>query len=129
MRPLERPAATSSRSADEALIARLLAVISADAPRVDAEQLLAPDVISHMDQFTVRGIDVWYDWLDFLLSKAQGKVTARSPRTGGFASSIRPNERRNRTGRDIELTEIALPRSGQHAATMREFSAPKSAIR
>ena len=64
------------RSADEALIARLLAVISGDAPRADAERLLAPDVISHMDQFTVRGIDVWYDWLDFLRSKAQGKVTA-----------------------------------------------------
>jgi hypothetical protein len=75
VRPLERPAATSPRSADEALIARLLAVISGDAPRTDAERLLAPDVISHMDQFTVRGIDVWHDWLDFLLSKAKGKVT------------------------------------------------------
>jgi hypothetical protein len=50
-------------------------VISGDAPRADAERLLAPDVISHMDQFTVRGIDVWYDWLDFLLSKAKGKVS------------------------------------------------------
>jgi hypothetical protein len=75
VRPLERSAAASPRSADEALIARLLAVISGDAPRAEAEQLLAPDVISHMDQFTVHGIDVWYDWLDFLLSKAKGNVS------------------------------------------------------
>ena len=71
----DRPATVSLRSADEELIAQLLGVISGDAPRADAEQLLAPDVISHMDQFTVRGIGVWYDWLDFLLSKAKGSVT------------------------------------------------------
>ena len=71
----DRPATVSLRSADEELIAQLLGVISGDAPRADAEQLLAPEVISHMDQFTVRGIGVWYDWLDFLLSKAKGSVT------------------------------------------------------
>ena len=74
--PAGTPGATSSRSAEEALIARLLAVISGDAPRAEATQLLAPDVICHMDQFTVRGIDVWFDWLDFLLSKAKGSVRA-----------------------------------------------------
>ena len=63
------------RSADEALVVRLLAVISGEAPMGEAEQLLAPDVISHMDQWTVRGITVWYDWLEFLLSKVEGHVT------------------------------------------------------
>ena len=63
------------RSADEALVVRLLAVISGDAPMAEAEQLLAPDVISHMDQWTVRGITVWYDWLEFLRSKVEGHVT------------------------------------------------------
>jgi len=72
--PAGTSGATSSRAADEALIARLLAVISGDAPRAEANRLFAPDVISHMDQFTVRGIDVWFDWLDFLLSKAKGSV-------------------------------------------------------
>ncbi|HKP14612.1 MAG TPA: hypothetical protein VJT85_01040 [Gemmatimonadaceae bacterium] len=64
----------TEHSADEALIARLLQVISGDAPRSEATHLLAPDVISHMDQYTVRGIDVWFDWLDFLLSNAKGNV-------------------------------------------------------
>jgi hypothetical protein len=63
------------RSADEALVVRLLAVISGEAPLAEAEHLLAPDVISHMDQWTVRGVTVWYDWLEFLLSKVEGNVT------------------------------------------------------
>jgi len=66
--------AAPARAADEALIERLLTVISGDAPREEAYRLLAPDVISHMDQYVVRGIDVWFDWLDFLLSNAKGSV-------------------------------------------------------
>ena len=68
------------RSADEALVVQLLAVISGAAPMSDAERLLAPDVISHMDRWTVRGITVWYDWLAFLLSKAKGSVTVELDR-------------------------------------------------
>jgi hypothetical protein len=63
-------------SATEALVTQLLAVISGDAPMADAERLLAPDVLCHMDRFTARGIDVWFDWLDFLRSKAHGPVRA-----------------------------------------------------
>jgi hypothetical protein len=51
-------------------------VISGEAPMADAERLLAPDVISHMDQWTVRGVTVWHDWLAFLRTKAGGNVTA-----------------------------------------------------
>jgi hypothetical protein len=57
-------------------VARLLAVISGDAPMAEAEELLAPDVISHMDRWTVRGTPVWYDWLEFIRAKARGNVTA-----------------------------------------------------
>jgi hypothetical protein len=70
----DTPGPVAPRSAEEALIVQLLAVISGQAPMADAERLLAPDVISHMDQFTVHGIDVWFDWLDFLLSNAKGSV-------------------------------------------------------
>jgi hypothetical protein len=61
-------------SADEAVVARLLEVISGDAPMAEAERLLAPDVISHMDEYTVRGIAVWVDWVEFLRSRARGDV-------------------------------------------------------
>ena len=56
-------------------MARLLDVICGRAPLSEAEHLLAPDVISHMDRFTVRGTRVWKDWLEFLLSNAEGSVT------------------------------------------------------
>ena len=76
MAPPGASAAPSPRDADAALITRLLAVISGQAPMAEAEQLLAPDVISHMDRWTVRGTGVWYDWLAFIRSKAGGNVTA-----------------------------------------------------
>ena len=72
--------APSPRAADAALITRLLAVISGQAPMAEAEQLLAPDVISHMDRWTVRGTGVWYDWLAFIRSKTTGGVTAELDR-------------------------------------------------
>jgi len=40
--PPEKSEAVAPRSADEALVVRLLAVISGDAPMAEAEQLLAP---------------------------------------------------------------------------------------
>lgn len=80
MAPTDKSEAVAPRSADEALVVRLLAVISGDAPMAEAEQLLAPDVISHMDRWTVRGITVWYDWLEFLHSKADGRVAVELDR-------------------------------------------------
>jgi len=75
---LEQQAETSpahvARSADETLVARLLAVISGDAPPDDADRLLAPDVVCHMDRYDVRGTRVWKDWLEFLCRKAGGQV-------------------------------------------------------
>ena len=56
-------------------MARLVDVIGGRAPMSEAEQLLAPDVVSHMDGFTVTGTGVWLDWLGFLLSKSDGSVT------------------------------------------------------
>lgn len=63
-----------TRSPDEALVARLLEVIGGDAPMEDALNLLGPDVISHMDEYTVRGTEVWFDWLEFVRSRARGDL-------------------------------------------------------
>ena len=80
MDPAGSLAPIAPRSADEALVARLLAVISGEAPMAEAEQILAPDVISHMDRWTVRGTAVWYDWLEFIRSKTPRGVTAELDR-------------------------------------------------
>lgn len=62
------------QSVGEGLVARLLEVISGGAPMADAADLLAPGVICHMDHHTVRGADVWVDWLEFLRRRAGGAV-------------------------------------------------------
>ena len=74
MRPAKASGSVQTRSRDEALVARLLDVISGDAPMADALEILAPNVISHMDEYTVRGTDVWFDWLEFLRSRARGEL-------------------------------------------------------
>ena len=70
----EAKGSVPSRSPDEALVARLLEVIGADAPLSDALEILAPDVVSHMDGYTVHGTDVWFDWLEFIGSRAKGEL-------------------------------------------------------
>jgi hypothetical protein len=78
--PADGTPADASHSADEALVARLIDVIGGRVPMSEAEHLLAPDVVSHMDGYTVRGTAVWIDWLAFLLSKAKGSVTVEVDR-------------------------------------------------
>ena len=68
------PGSASTRSPDEAVVARLLDVIGGNAPMSDALEILAPDVISHMDEFSVRGTDVWFDWLEFIRSRARSEL-------------------------------------------------------
>ena len=60
----------------EVLVAQLIDVISGDAPMTDAARLLAPDVICHMDRYTVRGVDAWVDWVEFIRSRAAEPLVA-----------------------------------------------------
>jgi hypothetical protein len=64
---------TPVQTADEAVVARLLAAIG-DGPLSEAVYLLAPDVICHMDRFTARGADVWVDWVLFIRSHSIEKL-------------------------------------------------------
>ena len=74
MPPVTAPGSAPVRSPDEELVARLLEVIGGDAPLSDALEILSPDVVSHMDGFTVHGTDVWFDWLEFIGSRARGEL-------------------------------------------------------
>lgn len=92
------------RTADEAVVARLLAGIG-DGPLSEAVYLLAPDVVCHMDRFTARGADVWVDWVLFIRSRgvenlkvvvdryetgADGIITAFGGLTAGFEGTTSP---------------------------------------
>ena len=74
MAAAEVPGTAPIRSPGEALVARLLEVIGGDAPLAEALDLLAPDVVCHMDAYTVCGTDVWFDWLEFIQSRATSEL-------------------------------------------------------
>lgn len=99
-------ACANCRTAQESLVARLLEAVGGDAPRDAVVNLLAPDVICHMDQFTARGLDAWVDWVEFIRSRgvenvkvvverletgADGIITAYGGLTVGPAGSIAPH--------------------------------------
>ena len=114
-------------TADEALVARLLAAVGGDVAMAEAVRLLAPDVICHMDRYAVRGRDAWVAWVEFIRSRgvenlkvqvdryvtgADGIITAFGSLTGGpeGASVPRGGSTRGGTARyrvvDGQIVEI-----------------------
>ena len=77
-----------SRTADEAVVARLLAAVGGDVPLAEAVHLLAPDVICHMDRFTARGTAAWVDWVEFIRSRGIPNVRAAMERLETGADGI-----------------------------------------
>ena len=76
------------RTADQAVVARLLAAVGGDVPLAEAVHLLAPDVICHMDRFTARGADAWVDWVRFLRSQGLPSVKVEIERLETGADGI-----------------------------------------
>ena len=58
-----------ARPEDEALVRRLMTVIAGRAPLREAERILAPDVLCHMDRFSTRGTETWGQWVTFIRSR------------------------------------------------------------
>jgi flavin-dependent dehydrogenase len=54
---------------DEAIVLQLAEVIAGRLAPGWVEQLLAPDVVSHVDGLTAKGQSVWKEWLHFLRSR------------------------------------------------------------
>lgn len=77
-----------SRTADEAVVARLLAAVGGDVPAAEVARLLAPDVVCHMGPYTARGVNAWVDWVEFLHSRGVEGVRAEVERLETGASGI-----------------------------------------
>ena len=77
-----------SRTADEAVVARLLGAVGGDVPLAEAVHLLAPDVICHMDRFTAHGTAAWVDWVEFIRSRGVPNVRAYVERLETGADGI-----------------------------------------
>lgn len=63
------PGSAAASQATE-LVLRLADVISGRLPLDEVDSVLAPDVVSHLDGLTVRGVKTWRTWLGYLRSRA-----------------------------------------------------------
>ncbi len=59
---------------DQAVVSRLMEVIGGRRPMDEASRLLAPDVVCHMDRYTVRGVGSWAAWVAFIRSRGVDRL-------------------------------------------------------
>ena len=78
---------------NRATVARLMSILKGETPIHVGSELIAHDVVAHVDGWRFRGIDVWAHWIDYIRSRgcvadptllvdvlvvhADAKVTAR----------------------------------------------------
>lgn len=55
----------------EATVSRLIEILAGRTPLSQAPEVVARDVVSHMDGHTFRGFDTWASWLAFIRSKSR----------------------------------------------------------
>lgn len=56
--------------AGEATVYRLIEILAGRAPISQATELMAQDVVSHMDGFSFRGIKTWAKWLSYIRTRS-----------------------------------------------------------
>jgi len=57
-----------------AAVARLMTILSGDAPIESGAELVAPDVVAHVDGWRFQGINVWANWIQYI--RTRERVTA-----------------------------------------------------
>ena len=50
-------------------VARLMAILSGDAPIHAGSEIIAPDVVAHVDGWRFQGINVWANWIDYIRTR------------------------------------------------------------
>jgi hypothetical protein len=61
---------------NRAAVARLMSILSGDAPIESGTDLFAPDVVCNVDGLRFQGINVWANWIQYV--RTRGRVTALS---------------------------------------------------
>ena len=59
---------------NRATVVRLMAILAGDAPIESGVELIAPDVVAHVDGWRFQGINVWANWIHYI--RTRGRVTA-----------------------------------------------------
>ncbi len=59
---------------NRAVVAKLMAILSGDAPIASGVEFVAPDVMAHVDGWSFQGINVWANWIHYI--RTRGRVDA-----------------------------------------------------
>jgi hypothetical protein len=57
--------------AGQAIVSRLIEILAGRAPISQAPQIVARDVVSHVDGYTFRGINTWAKWLSYVRARSR----------------------------------------------------------
>jgi hypothetical protein len=57
---------------NRATVARLTTILSGELPIHAGSEIIAPDVVAHVDGWRFQGINVWANWIDYL--RTRGRV-------------------------------------------------------
>ena len=57
--------------AGKATVSRLIEILAGRTPISRAPEIMAQDVVSHMDGFTFRGINTWANWLSYVRTRSR----------------------------------------------------------
>ena len=57
--------------AGKATVFRLIEILAGRAPITQAPEIMAQDVVSHMDGYTFRGINTWANWLSYVRTRSR----------------------------------------------------------
>jgi hypothetical protein len=55
----------------KATVSRLMGILAGKTPIPDGVEIIAQDVVSHMDGFTFSGINTWANWLRYIRTRSR----------------------------------------------------------
>lgn len=58
--------------ANRATVGRLMTILSGETPVQAGSEIIARDVVAHVDGWTFQGINVWANWIDYI--RTRGRV-------------------------------------------------------
>jgi hypothetical protein len=61
----------SGGDSGKATVSRLIEILAGKTPISRAPEIMAPDVLSHMDGYSFRGIDTWAVWLSYIRTRSR----------------------------------------------------------
>jgi hypothetical protein len=59
----------TQRETNRATVARLMRILAGETPIEAGAELIAADVVAHVDGWTFRGINVWANWIHYIRTR------------------------------------------------------------